>query len=76
MKHVAYLIPTLDRIGGAEQQVILLAGGLAKRGWRVSVIALVWNWRQRERAASISGYRFLESSTCEKGLRTREVGYS
>ncbi|MGA7243009.1 MAG: glycosyltransferase [Terracidiphilus sp.] len=40
MKHVAYLIPTLDRIGGAEQQVILLASGLAKKGWRVSVIAL------------------------------------
>ena len=40
MKHVAYVIPTLDRIGGAEQQVILLATGLAKRGWRVSVIAL------------------------------------
>jgi glycosyltransferase involved in cell wall biosynthesis len=40
MKHVAYIIPTLDRIGGAEQQVTLLATGLARRGWRVSVIAL------------------------------------
>ncbi|MGA8739823.1 MAG: glycosyltransferase [Terracidiphilus sp.] len=40
MKHLAYLIPTLDRIGGAEQQLILLASGLAKRGWRVSVLTL------------------------------------
>ena len=38
--HIAFLIPTLDRIGGAEQQVILLARSLARRGRRVSVIAL------------------------------------
>lgn len=40
MKHLALLIPTLDRIGGAEQQVLLLAQGLRARGWRVSVVAL------------------------------------
>lgn len=40
MRHVAYLIPTLDRIGGAERQVVLVAKGLAARGWRISVIAL------------------------------------
>jgi glycosyltransferase involved in cell wall biosynthesis len=40
MNHVAFLIPTLDRISGAERQVILLAGSLVKRQWRVSVIAL------------------------------------
>jgi glycosyltransferase involved in cell wall biosynthesis len=40
MNHVALLIPTLDRIGGAERQVILLANGLRSRGWRVSVVAL------------------------------------
>lgn len=40
MKHVATLIPTLDRIGGAEQQVIAIAKGLANRGWRASVVAL------------------------------------
>lgn len=40
MKHVAFLIPTLDRLGGAEQQVISLAKGLAHRLWRVTVIAL------------------------------------
>ncbi|HWA94530.1 MAG TPA: glycosyltransferase [Terracidiphilus sp.] len=40
MKHVAFLIPALDQLGGAERQVILLAQGLARRGWRVTVIAL------------------------------------
>lgn len=40
MSHVALVIPGLDRIGGAERQVILLAKGLHKRGWRVSVVAL------------------------------------
>jgi glycosyltransferase involved in cell wall biosynthesis len=40
VKHIAYVIPTLDRIGGAEQQVILLATGMAKMGWRISIIAL------------------------------------
>jgi glycosyltransferase involved in cell wall biosynthesis len=34
------LIPGLDRIGGAERQVLLLAKGLVQRGWRVSVVAL------------------------------------
>lgn len=38
--HVAQVIPGLERIGGAEQQVILLARGLKRRGWRVSVVAL------------------------------------
>jgi glycosyltransferase involved in cell wall biosynthesis len=38
--HVALLIPTLDRIGGAERQVLLLAAGLRRRGWRVTVVAL------------------------------------
>lgn len=40
MRHVAQVIPSLDRIGGAEQQVILLARALKQRGWRVSVVAL------------------------------------
>lgn len=40
MKHVALVIPTLDRLGGAERQVMVLARGLLKRGWWVSVIAL------------------------------------
>ena len=40
MSHVALIIPGLDRIGGAERQVILLAKGLRRRGWRVSVVTL------------------------------------
>lgn len=40
MKRIALLIPTLAKIGGAERQVILLAEGLAARGWRVTVVAL------------------------------------
>jgi hypothetical protein len=38
--HIAYLIPTIDRIGGAERQLIQFATGMAHRGWRVTVIAL------------------------------------
>jgi glycosyltransferase involved in cell wall biosynthesis len=38
--HIAMLIPTIDQIGGAERQVLLLAQGLAARDWRVTVIAL------------------------------------
>lgn len=40
MSHVALVIPGLDRIGGAERQVMLLAKGLRRRDWRVSVVAL------------------------------------
>jgi glycosyltransferase involved in cell wall biosynthesis len=40
VSHVAVIIPGLDRIGGAELQAMLLAKGLRRRGWRVSVVAL------------------------------------
>lgn len=40
MNHAALLVPTLDRLAGAERLVLLLATGLKKRGWRVSVVAL------------------------------------
>jgi glycosyltransferase involved in cell wall biosynthesis len=40
LSHVALVIPGIDRIGGAERQVILLAKGLHRRGWKVSVVAL------------------------------------
>jgi glycosyltransferase involved in cell wall biosynthesis len=38
--HAAIAIPGLDRIGGAERQAMLLAKGLRRRGWQVSVVAL------------------------------------
>src|SRR5579863_10224053 len=40
MSHVALMTPTIDRIGGAERQVLLTATGLHRRGWNVTVIAL------------------------------------
>lgn len=40
MSHAVVAIPGLDRIGGAERQAMLLAQGLHKRGWKVSVVAL------------------------------------
>jgi glycosyltransferase involved in cell wall biosynthesis len=40
VSHIAMVVPGLDRIGGAERQVILLAKGLRTRGWRVSVVVL------------------------------------
>jgi len=39
-RRAAMLIPTIDQIGGAERQVIELSKELARRGWRVTVIAL------------------------------------
>jgi glycosyltransferase involved in cell wall biosynthesis len=41
--HAAISIPGLDRIGGAERQAMLLAKGLRRRGWQVSVVALSGN---------------------------------
>ena len=40
MRHAALLLPGLDRLAGAERQVMLLARGLRKRNWRVSVVVL------------------------------------
>ena len=40
VSHAAIVIPGLDRIGGAERQAMLLAKGLRRRGWRVSMVAL------------------------------------
>ena len=37
---LAMIIPTIDQIGGAERQVLLLAKELSARGWRVTLIAL------------------------------------
>lgn len=43
MKKIAIIIPTLDKIGGAENQLLLLANGLKDRGWWVSVVCLSGN---------------------------------
>lgn len=67
MSHVALVIPTLDRLGGAEQQVLLLALGLRRRGWRVSVIGLSGNGAGNTRELIAAGASFL-SLKMRKGL--------
>jgi len=57
--HVTYLIPTIDSIGGAERQLMLLAIGMAHRGWRVTVIALRGNGGQAAQVLSIANVSFL-----------------
>ena len=66
--HIAYLIPTLDRIGGAERQLILLATGMARRGWRVTVIALAGNGGHAAQDLSAANVSFL-SLEMRRGLK-------
>jgi glycosyltransferase involved in cell wall biosynthesis len=40
MSHIAFVVPGLDRIGGAERQLLHLARGFRSRGWQVTVVAL------------------------------------
>jgi glycosyltransferase involved in cell wall biosynthesis len=67
MNHVALVIPGLDRIAGAERQVISLARGLRGRGWRVSVVALSGTGGQSAAELAAAGVEFL-SLEMRKGL--------
>jgi glycosyltransferase involved in cell wall biosynthesis len=67
VSHVALLIPGLDRIGGAERQVLLLATGLRRRGWRVTVVALSGTGGDAATELIASGVSFL-SLEMRKGL--------
>src|ERR1700679_4167967 len=67
MKHIAFLLPTLNRIGGAERQVVLLATGLAARGWRVTVVALSGTCGEACGELHTAGVEFL-SLHMRKGL--------
>lgn len=67
MSHAALAIPGLDRIAGAEQQVLLLAKGLRRRGWRVSVVALSGTGGTAARNLVEDGVEFL-SLEMRKGL--------
>ena len=67
MNHVALLIPGLDRIGGAERQLMLLAKGLRGRGWRVSVVALSGTGGDAAAELAGAGIAFL-SLEMRKGL--------
>lgn len=67
MSRIALLIPTLDRLGGAERQVILLAKGLTARGWDVTMIALSGSGGSAAQELTIAGVAFL-SLKMRKGL--------
>lgn len=66
-RQVALVIPTLDRIAGAERQVMLIARGLRARGWQVSVIALSGRGGAAAAELSTAGIAFL-SLGMRKGL--------
>ena len=67
MNHIAQVIPGLDRIGGAERQVMLLATGLRQRGWRVTVVALSGSGAAAARELDAAGVKFV-SLRMRKGL--------
>jgi glycosyltransferase involved in cell wall biosynthesis len=67
VSHVVLVIPGLDRIGGAERQVILLAKGLHQRGWRVSLVALSGTGSDSAIDLTASGIAFI-SLEMRKGL--------
>lgn len=62
MSHIAMVIPTLDAIGGAERQVILLARELRSRGWRVTVVALLGDGGDASKSLSAADVGFLNLS--------------
>jgi glycosyltransferase involved in cell wall biosynthesis len=77
--HVAMVIPTLDRIAGAERQVMLLAAGMRRRGWRVTVVALSGKGGSAADELREAGVQFL-SLGMRKGLAdprgwTRFIGW-
>jgi glycosyltransferase involved in cell wall biosynthesis len=67
VSRLALVIPGLDRVGGAERQVILLAEGLRRRGWRVSVVALSGTGGDAAAELNGAGAEFL-SLGMRKGL--------
>jgi len=67
LKHVAMLLPTIDRIGGAESQVLLLVRGLSVRGWRVSLVTLSGDGRDAAKDLTTDGIRHFSLKT-RKGL--------
>lgn len=67
MSHAALVIPGLDRLGGAERQVLLLANGLRQRGWQVSVVALSGTGGRAAAELTAAGVSF-QSLGMRKGL--------
>ncbi|HEY3703630.1 MAG TPA: glycosyltransferase [Terracidiphilus sp.] len=67
MNHVAFLIPGIDKVAGAERQVITLAQGMARRGWHTSLIALTGSGGRAARDLMSMGVGFL-SLHMRKGI--------
>ncbi len=67
MSRIVFLIPTIDRIGGAECQVLLLASQLRRRGHTVTVVALSGTGGEAAIQLRSSGVDFL-SLFMRKGL--------
>jgi glycosyltransferase involved in cell wall biosynthesis len=67
MSHIALVIPGLDKIAGAERQVMSLAKGMRCRGWRVSVVALSGAGGNAAAELKAAGVEFL-SLEMRKGL--------
>jgi glycosyltransferase involved in cell wall biosynthesis len=67
VRHIALVIPGFAQIGGAERQVQLLARGLCRRGWRVTVVALSGAEEEAGRELFSAGAEFL-SLEMRKGL--------
>lgn len=59
MLRIAFLIPTLNQIGGAERQVILLAKELSKRGHQITVIVLSGDGGDTTQELQSAGISFL-----------------
>jgi glycosyltransferase involved in cell wall biosynthesis len=67
VKHVALVIPGIDKLGGAERQVISIAKGLARRGWRASAVALTGTGGDAARELAAAGVAFV-SLRMRKGI--------
>jgi glycosyltransferase involved in cell wall biosynthesis len=59
MNHVALVIPGIDRLAGAELQVLHVALGLHERKWNVTVIALSGTGGEAGRELVAAGVNFL-----------------
>jgi len=67
VSRIAFIIPGLDRIGGAERQLMLLAKGLVRRRWRVTVVALTGSGDSAASELNAAGVGFV-SLQMRKGL--------
>jgi len=59
VNQVTFVLPGLNRLGGAEREAILLAKGLARRGWRVSMVALSGDGGEAAQDLTAAGVTFL-----------------